>query len=88
MGMGDQNAVDVATAAHANILEVAGLFPQERLEQGRLTPLGRMGSGFYIVDWLLVRRLLRREARATGTDTERSRAVSKQYVERVAGGDR
>ena len=40
-----------------------------------------MWSGIYIDDWLLVRRLLNREARASGTDTERSEAVSKQYVE-------
>ena len=80
--MGYQNAVDVATAVHANILASRGLLPyQERLAFDTPVPKSRQWSGIYIDDWLLVRMIRRAEARLPSLDSERAVQVSAAYEE-------
>ena len=80
--MGDLNTVDVASAAHENVFVRKGLFPKsEKMMHGHRVPQGKMWTGLYIDDYLLLFRVPRGRARAGGLDSERSRAVSAAYVE-------
>ena len=81
-GMGDQNAVGLATAAHINVLTKRGLLPRsEGLALGSPVPSGLQWSGVYIDDWLTVRQVRRENAREWAEDAERAKQVSAAYVE-------
>ena len=79
--MGDLNTVDVASTAHANALIRRGLYPEgEQMKHGHRVPSGKMWSGLYIDDYLLLFRISRERARLKDADTIRSEEVSRAYV--------
>ena len=81
-GMGDQNAVDLASAAHINVLRERSLLPaSEALAFNAPVPRGLQWSGVYIDDWLLVRLIKRGRAKVRDLDSIRSEAVSAAYAE-------
>ena len=80
-GMGDQNSVDLASTAHANLLEARGLLPvKERLAWDQLVPRSGAWSGIYIEDWLFVCFPRRGDRNVRREGGERSKAVSEAYV--------
>ena len=80
-GMGDQNAVDLATAAHLNVLRARSLLPaSEMLAFNAPAPRTLQWSGVYIDDWLLVRLVKRCQAKRADVNSERAQAVSEAYV--------
>ena len=80
-GMGDQNAVGLATAAHLNVLRARSLLSAaEMLAFNVPGPRSLQWSGVYIDDWLLVRLVKRCQAKRPDVGSELAQAVSEAYV--------
>ena len=78
-GMGDLNTVDIATACHENLLGRFGIDVRNLLRYGKLLPKGRLWTGIYIDDLLVLHRISRRACKGPGPDTEIIRRATDAY---------